>query len=604
MKSLILTLVCASVLGVGLSAHPVFALDPVVMDTDVGYAELKGHLLGRYTALIDQLTAGEVANLAALKASSAPNPATAADDATFSPWWQAGVTAPLAALAKTENGQLDQLFAQALQYSSQMKVFADLPLIRRTTIQEADGDFDTRLFAEGSITDIDEPVGDKLRTGGPDRYNEDSTGLAFGLRRKFLPGTEVKLEQQFNRYDNNSEYLDPHDQARTRTGISLTQPLLKGFGPDYNRAPENLAKIDSASANQELRRQMNSHLLEITRSYWGLYMERSIYLQKQRLAEKTEEIFRKMEGRVAIDVQPSLLSRAKSQTLAHRLDADEAKFAILNAQSRLWALVNDPALADPQGLELVTSEQPRHDLPAETMAALLATTLANRPEIDQSINQIQSAALRHYQSINELFPDLHLYAEAYTSGLKGDYDSEEAFQQQWDEGDPSYNVGLRFEFPLANNAAKARAERKKIEIRQLINQLDTTVTNVLLEAQISYREVVKNHMAMARRYAVMKSTEEEISDLISRIDVQLAKSEEYGAILYQLLDALERLNTAELDFSASELTYNLSLYNLQSVKGVLLADNKIQVREDRQDDLPINHLELFDGKPPNRVKAK
>lgn len=591
MKRSIPTLVSSCLLSISLLCQPVLAVDKEIMDTDIRYEDLKNHLLKRYTPIVEKLAAGEDASIKSLTASSSANAPTSAE-ASFSPWWQNSVATPLANMPTVADGQIHQLFARTLEYSSQMKVFSDLPLIRRTTIQEADGEYDTRLFADGHFSDIDEPVGDKLKTGGPDRYLEEASGVSFGARRKFLPGTEVEVKQQFNRYDNNSEFLDPQDQAQTRTGITVTQPLLKGIGPTYNNAPENLAKIDTASAGKEFQRQMTGHLLEVARAYWSLYMERSIYLQKDTLAKKTEEIYKKMQERVQIDVQPSLLARVKSQMLAHKLDAEQARFAIFNAQSRLWALVNDPELVNEKGLELVTRQQPLHQLPMESMQTILETALKNRPEIDQSINQIQSAVLRHYQSKNEILPDLDLYAGAYASGLKGDYDQSAAFDQEWNEGDPSYNAGLRFEFPLFNNAADARLERKKIEIRQLINQLDTTVTNVLLEAQVSYREMIKYHMAMSSRYEVMTSTNEEISDLLNRIDIMLTRNEDYSSILYQLLDAQERLNEAEVNFSTSELTYNLSLYQLKNVKGTLLADSRAEVNEEQEDDLPINRLRV------------
>jgi len=572
---------------------PALAIDPKVVDTDITFEDLKDHLLNRYTPMVQKIAAGEEAGMNAVKRSALQPTTTTEKEVIITPWWNPNVSEPLSGLSTTLPGQIPQLFAQALDHSSQIKVFADLPLLRRTTIQEADGEFDTHFFADGYVSETDEPVGDELKTGGPDRYEEESSGVSFGVRRKFLPGTTIELEQEFNRYDNNSEYLTPHDQSRTRTGVKLTQPLLKGFGPTYNSAAENLAKIDASSADKELSRQMNGHLLEIVRAYWSLYMERSIYLQKDRLATKTEDLFNKMQERVTIDVQPSLLARAKSQMQSHKLDADEAKFAILNAQSRIWALVNDPSLLNNAGVEFVTRQIPIHTLPDERMLSILETALANRPEVEQSIHQLQAAVLRHYRTKNELWPELDLYAEAYTKGLQGDYDDGAAFEQQWDEGDPSYTIGLRFDFPLFNNAARARMERKEIEIRQLLNQLETTVSNVLLEAQVSYREMVKNHMAMTRRFEVMKSTEEEIADLINRIDILLAKSQEYGTILYQLLDALERLNDSEQQFSLSELTYNYSLYKLRSAQGVLLADNKVTIVEEELNDVPVNLFQIL-----------
>ena len=151
---------------------------------------------------------------------------------------------------------------------------------------------------------------------------------------------------------------------------------------------------------------------------------------------------------------------------------------------------------------------------------------------------------------------------------------------------------VRLNFPLMNNAAKARELRKKLEIKQLMSQLDTTVTNILLEAQISYREMIKYNMAMKRRYAVVQSTNKEIEGLVSRIDYLISKNEEYGSILYRLLDALERLNQAEMEFSTSELTYNLSLVQLQSAKGTLIEESGVVIKETEEDALPKNIINI------------
>lgn len=568
--------------------------ESVEFDHETGFEKLKENLLTRYTPLIRKFSGAEQVTMLTIDPSMSGGNGSDSTDDTLVSWWHEKATAPLAGTQQYAETDIPNLYATTLHNSSQVKVFSYLPLIRKTTIQEAEGEFDTSLYASGKYNNIDEPVGDELRTGGPERYEEESGALNVGLERKFITGTTLALEQSYESFDSNSTYLSPTEQGISKTSLTLTQPLLKGFGPDYNGAIEQLAKIDYESANSELKRQLDSHLLEVTRSYWGLYMERSLYLQKQRLAEKTKEIVRQMEERKGIDVEPSLLARAKSQMFGHELAADEAQFAILNAQSRIWTLSNAPELVNEAGLEYVTVEKPRHVLPQESMEDVFMTALQNRPEIEQSLHQLESALWRHYRTKNELLPELDLFAQTYVKGLEGDYDHGEAWNESWDEGDPSYSIGLRLSFPLVNNAAKARELRKKLEVKQLMSQLDTTVTNILLEAQISYREMIKYNMAMKRRYAVVQSTNNEIESLISRIDYLISKNEEYGSILYRLLDALERLNRAEMEFSTSELTYNLSLVQLKSAKGTLIDESGVVIKETEEDELPKNNINIGD----------
>ncbi len=568
-------------------------------DHETTFDQLKETLLGRYQHLVGQLAGAEIATMRAVSFGVVSEENSGGSN--LDSWWHEQANTPLSGVQQFVETDINGLYSTSLDNSSQVKVFSYLPLIRRTTIQESHGEFDTKLYASGKYNQIDEPVGDELRTGGPERYEEESSSFSVGVERKFLPGTTLALEQQFESFDSNSTYLNPLEQGISKTSLTLTQPLLRGVGPDYNGAIEQLAKIDYESANSELKRQIDSHLLEIARSYWGLYMERSVFLQKKNLAEKTADIVKKMEARKDIDVEPSLLARAKSQMFGHQLAADEAKFGILNAQSRIWTLSNAPELVNEGGLEFVTVQKPRHDLPETSMETILKVALKKRPEINQSIQQLQSALIRHYRTKNELLPELDLFAQTYVKGLEGDYDHSGAFDESWNEGDPSYSVGLRFEFPLLNNAAKARELRKKLEIRQLLSQLDTTVTNILLEAQISYREMIKNNMAMKRRYAVVESTKQEIESLVSRIDYLISKNEEYGSILYRLFDALERLNRSEMEFTVSELTYNLSLYHLFSAKGTLVEESRVKIEEILKDELPMLRIQAGETKVKHKV---
>jgi len=568
--------------------------------SDQDYQKLRKKLFDRYRTIIEKMEQAESGYTSIFSGGS--DQGLTLDEGSmpegFAPWWQSRVNNQLNSSVPNITADVTTLFTKALQYSSQIKVFSDLPLIRETTIQEAEGPYDFRLFAEGRLTDLDEPVGDDLKTGGPMRYEENSKNLSYGLRKKFLAGTEVELKQNIGDMDTNSTFFNPEDQARSGTFLTIKQPLLKRFGIAYNRSPIDLATIDHSIAGEELRRNVESHLLEVTRAYWGLYMERSLLLQKEQLAKKSLKIYEKMQQRTDMDVDRSLLARAKSQVSAHKLAAMQAEYAMLNAQSRIRALVNDPAMLSASGMEMVTRQLPSHKLFAVSFDKALQTTLENRPEVAQAVKHIQSAYLRLDRSENELMPDLDLFFQTYVKGLEGDYEYGTAYSNQFDEGGPSYVAGLRFEFPLGNNGAEARNLRKKLEIRQLLHQLDTTVENVLLEAQVSYRELVKNYRSMVQSYQIMRSDDEEVKALLARIDYLLTKNDPYGDVLYRLLDANERLTDSEELFAKSELTYNYSQYNLYRAMGILVSTSDINFEEqteDTADGLPVMHVRKKGG---------
>lgn len=171
----------------------------------------------------------------------------------FQPWWDPMVTRGLDAQSTTVSDSLEGLYLRALQHSSQIKVFSDIPLIRETSILEAQGRFDPHAFAEVRYNAVDEPVGSTLRTGGPDRFSEQETFGRVGVRDVLPTGGRMELSQRMGGKDNNSVFFIPDEQANTRFNLSFTQPLLNGGGIDYNRSTVAIAMLDSNIAEDEFQ---------------------------------------------------------------------------------------------------------------------------------------------------------------------------------------------------------------------------------------------------------------------------------------------------------------------------------------------------------------
>ena len=555
-----------------------------LLNPDLEVVELKTGLYSRYEQVISLLAESDEAAYNSFNRRA--KTISVAVLSEYIPWWTEKVTAPLTALTHNSDETVVSLFRRTVRNSSQIRVFADLPLIRQTSVQEADGVFDWRIYAGGKYSDIDEFSGNDLQTGGPTRYKEQEASISYGVKKRFATGTEVDLGQEIGSFDSNSTYLNPEDQAKTRTNLTITQPLLKGTGLDYNLSVLKLAEVDYMSAQAELTRQLESHLLEVARAYWGLYFERSILIQKNKLAEVTEAAYNSLQKRIDMDAQPGIVARTRSLLTSRWLDVDRAEFAVYNAQSRLLALVEDNELISRKGLEIVTAQAPVNYPVVLSLDEIYKQSLHNRKEIEAGILQLHSAAIHLDRAENELMPDLDLFAQSYLDGLKGDFAYGDAYEQQFDEGRPSYSVGLRFEYPLGNNSAEARYARRRIEIRQMLNQLDLTVRNIFLEVSVSYRDVIKNINEVASRYEILHSSSEELKDLREQIDYQLSTDAAYGDLLYRLLDASERLAEAEEQFSLAQLTFNLSLFNLRKATGTLVVSQDISTETVEEDGLP------------------
>lgn len=471
---------------------------------------------------------------------------------------------------------LEALYISAIQNSSQIKVFSDLPLIRETSIQEAEGAFDVNFFVEGRYDDLNDPVGSTLTTGGDSRYEEEKLGFRTGVRKKVAAtGAEVYVTQELARTENNSVFFTPNPQTNARLVIGAIQPLLNGAGYGYNHAIIQIAEIDSEIARHEFLRQIESHLLEITRTYWGLYLARGVYQAKSRAFNDASKIVTDLESRSDFDAGRPQVLRAQAATAERKADLIRSESAVRNAEDRLKALINDPAYKEVSALEIIPTDMPVLGRSSSDLQQAATAALENRPEIQQAFLQLKASAIRRDMSRNELMPVLNLLVEGYVGAIRRD-DWSGTFNDEFDAR-PGYTVGLRLDYPLGNNQAEARNMRRRLEARQLVSQLRTTLETVLLEVKVAVREVQTAYRDMSAKHESMMAARADLDSFQKRREAMFLGGDT-SAINYIefYIESQGRRASSEEAFLQAVATYNVALVSLERVKGSLLAYESIE----------------------------
>lgn len=504
----------------------------------------------------------------------------------YFPWWQDEVQAQMRAGSTSIPVTVDTLLMSALTNSSQVRVFSDLPLIRETAITEADSAFDWTSFIDTRWDDINEPVGSTLTTGGPPRFEDQVFNYSFGGRRRTTIGGQLEVSQRIGTQDNNSVFFLPADQGNSRLTLSYTQPVLRGGGRVYNTSLTVLAQIDAAVARDEFSRQLQSHLLEVTRGYWSLYLERAGLLQKRRLLNRAEEILGDLERRQELDAVKSQVVRARSAVESRRAEILRAEMAVKNAESRIRSLTNDPAFGEGDQVELIPSDVPLRGYTPVDMANSMATAMQSRPEIGQAIKQVKAGCVRMNMAKHEVLPMLNFVVESYLTGLRGNKNTGGAWTDQFSEGEPSYSVGLQYEMPIWNRAARARLQRRRLEVRQLQNQFRTTTETLKLEVAVAVREVTTSFGEMEAKYRAMDAAATEVEYISQRWKALGGEDRSASLMLEDLFNTQARLADAEFGFLSSELTYNLSQMNYKRAVGTLLQDENVCVGRGCECSLP------------------
>lgn len=479
-------------------------------------------------------------------------------------------------------------YGEALQHSWQIKSFSELPVIRETGIQEAYGAFDMIAFIDGRYTHTDEPSSSRLTVGQGDtgRFEQDLKEGEYGVRKRFMNGSEVSISNRLSSLNSNSEFLLPNPQSSSEVILSLSHPLLRGGGYHYNTAGIKIAMLDSRMGVAEYVRQLEQYLLEISRTYWGVYLARANFVQKKAAVQTTERIVEQLEDRAEVDPEAnaSELLRARSSIAQRRSALIRAEQSIRLAEDRLRTLVSGPDFALGKTTEIIPCSRPILAAPREDVREVVRAAISNRPELLEAFYQAQAAGIRRDLSKNELLPQLNLIMEMTQSGLGPRRQLGTAFSDQFDHG-PGGLVGFSFETPIERNQAKARYERRRLELRQQFSNVKTTIDNLALEAIVAYRELQTAYRDMQGKYQAAVATREEIKELESRLNVD-ANNNSVGYQLQLILDAVERNEAAEEQFLVSVVTYNVAFTSLDKARGSLLKRHDVGLYRTQQDGLP------------------
>lgn len=474
---------------------------------------------------------------------------------------------------------LNDALAEAAQYAAQIAVFRELPAIRETAVQEAKGRFKPEVFAEARYEDRDIPTTSLAQTAGDDRLREDDFATEFGIRKRIRTGAEVTLSQRFSTLETNLIEFDPAQQSRSRTVISVRQPLLRDSGLSFNRSLDNIAKLETDVAVQEFRRQSESHLLEVTRAYWNLYLARILVNQETAGLDRLSAVTKRVGGRRSIDAQQLQVTRARAAEAQLKSSLVRSRNAVRNSEARLRALVNSPSIISAQTMEIVPTDLPLTHWKDYSFEQVVEEAVDQRPEVKQAYMQHKASVLRKGVAANEALPQLDVVAEGSLNGREDNFDFGGAFD---DANEADYLVGVRFSMPIGRDERKARHKRRRLEELQQRRQVETTLTTVQLEAEVSLNEYAVAFEEFQQRKEAVDLASQDLKILEERWKRGVGVN---GVVfLDMLIDANTRLLNAQKDFAQALVTFKYAEANLDRARGRFLKERGFSIARAVDDD--------------------
>jgi outer membrane protein len=329
----------------------------------------------------------------------------------------------------------------------------------------------------------------------------------YALVQGFSTGTQVEVDLNNAAqilFGTRSQY-DPF--STPNTSITLTQPLLRGFGRDINLRYIRIAAINQKVSRLLFYQQLISTVYGVARLYYDLVsLNENVDVQRQALAS-AQKLFEDDRAQVEQGtLAPLDLTQAQSLVTSTQLGVIQAEGLVRQQEVILKTQLARKGTADSVlgALPIVPTDRivvpPDDDLPP--VDALVAEAMATRPDLGQASLEVQGGEVALKASQNAARPEVDLIGNFQTRGS-----SEVPFTALGTPGTGAinapadlgvaglrtsriYQAGVQLNLPLKNHVAEADAARDLLQLRQseartqiLANQVREDVESSLIALQ-------------------------------------------------------------------------------------------------------------------------
>ena len=360
--------------------------------------------------------------------------------------------------------------------------------------------------------------------------------------------------------------------------LTLTQPLLRGFGPDSNRVRVRTARKALGISAAQLELTVLISVGDVIKAYWDLVgtieqlgVRQESFANAMRLVEINEQRFN-IGTAAAIEVLA-----AKAGAAARLGDLITARTAILDTEDLLKDLIglyDDDLLSSKS---IVPIERPSPIEVDWDRDRSMQIALLNRPEIRSAEIQLENARLERKSARDGLLPQLDLNG-AYGQNARNTMFSN-TFQGIVDNDGSTWTVGLTGSIPIGNRSARGTYRRAKVFERQQEQRLRQAKRQVMLGVSIALHSLVSNEILIESNKQTRILQEVNVAAEEKRLQLGVTTS-------HAVLEIQEDLTTAQMQEIQSMIDFEKSFIDLQVSEGMLLENQGI-IYEPTGDDDPL-----------------
>jgi outer membrane protein len=323
------------------------------------------------------------------------------------------------------------------------------------------------------------------------RSGDDST-MAIDARQQ-LPwtGGSVTASANFRSLPG----VDAPLSRSSNLSFTLSQPLLRGFGPNASLFDLRNSRRDREARERGLELERQRLAVDVARAFYQVLEQRTLLAVARQSLQRTRSLQRASEARLEVGLVSKLdVYRAQLQASQSEEAMVRAEAALQDALERFRFLLglNPAEPVEPAAVPLAL------DLPEalpQPLPVLVARALATRVDLMETRDQVDDARRGASLAKQNLLPQLDLNLGVTKEGFGT------TFSSAWNAGDQRVNLFFTASYPVERSAdlvgkaladlavtgVRRRLRQQELEIesqvRSAVRELDQVRKSVLLQRQ-------------------------------------------------------------------------------------------------------------------------
>lgn len=407
----------------------------------------------------------------------------------------------------------------------------------------------SRTPDEGSFVDAEGNIITNTAT------RADATRSRIGVSQRLTTGTTVGLSGRLDRSrasPSRSRFNPAYDSDVT---LSVSQSLLRGFGPAYNRAFIEQAEIDVVRAGYDFRGAVLDIVRSVETAYYNLgYTREQLLVQRFSLAV-AEQLLEENRARRDTGVSTDLdVLQAQVGVANARRDVLLREQDVNDATDQLLQLIGQFEFDDVIGDVRIGEVQP----PEVSFDHSYRLARENRPDFAAQEALIEQLRIDARIARSNRLPDVAVNGAVGYNTREDTYKS--AVGELWEGDGYAWQLGLSLSVPWGSRADRARYQQALNNLAREEARLQAIDQNILVQVRSAVRAVETNAESVRISRLATELSERQFELEKARFDAGLST-------FRRVQEAQEDLDAARVSELQARVSLRVALAELARLEG-------------------------------------